>query len=387
MLCMIEISDSKNCCGCQACMQVCPKQCISMQNGKDGFCYPFVDASSCVNCGLCNKICPIESTKDITDDVKNGSFPSFAAISRDKKSLMKSSSGGVFKEMAKIVIAEGGYVAGCLFDETLTARHVITNDIAVIDKMRGSKYVQSDTARVYSDIKKFLKNGKKVMFSGTPCQCAALRHTVGVKLSENLLIVDFACHGVPSPVAWKEYLKSLHWDEVSECEMRDKSKCWEKFSFRVKGEKHGKNVVQEGVLKESIWIRGFLSHVYVRPSCYSCQFRNGRNQSDLTISDCWGARTLIPTVTNEQMKNGISSVIVRTGKGQEYFERIKNEIWQQRLKYENVAHFNPALKESHKASVGAPLFFPMLHIGIPFKYSVFISCAVDKLYRIINKVF
>lgn len=277
-------------------------------------------------------------------------------------------------------------MAGCVFDKSMNVCHVLTNDIHVVDTMRGSKYVQSNTADIYLKVKNALKQGHKVLFTGTPCQCAAVRNFISKKLQANLYVVDFACHGVPSPVAWNFYLSSLKWDNISGCSMRDKNEGWEKFNFVISGRKHDKDVVSKGQLKKSIWIRGFLSHIYNRPSCYSCKFRNKQNKSDLTISDCWGARKLLENVTEEQMKAGISSVVIRTEKGQALFQSISKEVWSCGLRYDDVEHFNPALKYNHQKAIGTYLFFPMLKAGVNFKYTVLACCAIGKIIRMCKNV-
>ena len=382
---MIKIINSKDCCGCQACSQACSKSCISFIEKKDGFFYPVVDEKECVNCNICEKVCPIIQE---VQSQKNGSkahFTSFAAITNDDESLSKSSSGGLFLEISKSIIIDGGYVVGCIFDEDFNARHVLSNDINVVKKMRGSKYVQSITSHIYREVRAHLKENHKVLFSGTPCQCAAIYHFIrNQSLHENLILVDFACHGVPSPIAWNIYLKSLKWDKITNISMRDKQVSWERYSFVIEGNKNGKNVLSKGIIKNNIWIRGFLSHIYNRPSCYDCKFRDGHNLSDMTISDCWGAKSIVKDITDKQCQNGVSSVILRTEKGKNLFDDIKDNLWMRQIEYKDILKTNPALEHNHKAAFGTHFFFPLMHLNIPFKYSVLVCCAIGKILRILK---
>lgn len=251
--------------------------------------------------------------------------------------------------------------------------------------MRGSKYVQSITSHIYREVRAHLKENHKVLFSGTPCQCAAMYHFIrNQSLHENLILVDFACHGVPSPIAWKRYLKSLKWDSITNISMRDKQVSWEKFSFVIEGNKNGKNVLSKGIIKKNIWIRGFLSHIYNRPSCYDCKFRDGHNLSDMTISDCWGAKSIVKDITEKQCQKGVSSVILRTEKGKNLFDDIKDNLWVRHIEYEDILKTNPALEHNHKAAFGTHFFFPLMHLNIPFKYSVLVCCAIGKILRILK---
>lgn len=378
---MIEVTEPKKCCGCQACMQVCPKKSISFVCKEDGFSYPVVDADSCVDCGLCNNVCPILVNPQLISNGAVKEFKTYAAATLDDVSLMKSSSGGIFIELAKKIVADGGYVAGCIFDSYLNVRHIITNDFDEINLMRGSKYVQSDTSDIFIKVRTILRQGFKVLFTGTPCQCAALRFFLSEKLQEKLFIVDFACHGVPSPVAWQKYLFSLKWDKLYGCNMRDKTDGWERYNFVIFGSKNGSEVCSRGQRKSNIWIRGFLSHIYNRPSCYDCKFRNGHNQSDLTISDCWGVKSLIKNITEVQRSKGLSSVVLRSEKGSKLFGEIYKELWTYELNYVKVVEYNPALKSNSKKAIGTYMFFPLLNIGVSFKATVFICCAIGKLLR------
>ena len=198
---MIDIKDKKDCCGCSACVQKCPKQCISLKEDCEGFLYPIVDKDICIDCGLCEKVCPILYQGEERKPLKV-----FAAKNHDEEIRKQSSSGGIFTLLAEKIINEGGVVFGAKFDENWDVKHDYTETIEGLAAFRGSKYVQSRIEDNYRKAETFLKQGRKVLFSGTPCQIAGLKRFFR-KEYENLLTVDFICHGVPSPGVWRRYLQ------------------------------------------------------------------------------------------------------------------------------------------------------------------------------------
>ena len=200
---MIKITDKKDCCGCAACVQRCPKQCISLKEDGEGFLYPVVDESLCVGCGLCEKVCPI-----INRPEKLPVKEVLAVKNRNEDERMASSSGGVFVALAKKVIDQGGVVFGAVFDENWEVKHTYAESMGGVRPMMGSKYVQSRIGDTFRQAEKFLKDGRKVLFTGSPCQITAL-HNYLRKDYPNLLSVDFLCHGVPSPGVWRRYLDEV----------------------------------------------------------------------------------------------------------------------------------------------------------------------------------
>ena len=198
---MISIQDKKNCCGCGACVQRCPKQCVTMQEDSEGFLYPKVDLSVCIDCHLCEKVCPIINQGE-------GHEPQavYAAKNPNEKIRMQSSSGGVFTILAEKILDEGGVVFGAAFNDKWEVEHDFVERKDELAKFRGSKYVQSKIGKSYRNVETFLKEGRKVLFSGTPCQIAGLKKFLR-KDYENLFTVDFICHGVPSPGVFRTYLQ------------------------------------------------------------------------------------------------------------------------------------------------------------------------------------
>lgn len=190
---MIIITDKHNSCGCGACVQRCPRQCITMHSDKEGFAYPVVDTKLCTNCGLCEMVCPV-----INQQPEQAPIATYAAINSDQAVREESSSGGIFTLLAEETINNGVVVFGAAFNDKWQVAHTYANEINDIKKFRGSKYVQSDICGSYSVAEKFLKEGKEVLFSGTPCQIAGLKRFLR-KEYKNLKTIDFICHGVPSP--------------------------------------------------------------------------------------------------------------------------------------------------------------------------------------------
>lgn len=200
---MIEIKDKSKCCGCAACVQACPKQCILFEEDEEGFRYPLVDQSKCIDCGLCEKVCP-----EINQFARRKPIKVYAAINNDETIRMQSSSGGIFTLLAEKIIDEGGVVFGAAFDENWEVRHEYVETRRGLAKLRTSKYVQSRIENRYQQTKKFLGEGRKVMFTGTSCQIAGLKRFLR-KDYDNLLAVDVICHGVPSPMVWRDYLEEI----------------------------------------------------------------------------------------------------------------------------------------------------------------------------------
>lgn len=240
---MINILDKKDCCGCASCAQVCPKQCISMNEDCEGFLYPKVDSAVCVDCGLCEKVCPV-----INKGYTIVPLATYAAKNKDEKIRYKSSSGGVFTLIAEQILADGGVVFGARFNENWEVIHDYAETVEGLEAFRGSKYVQSVIGDNYKYAKQFLLEGRNVLFSGTPCQIAGLKKFLR-KEYENLLTVEVVCHGVPSPKVWRDYLQykraqhvvgkntvSSSIDElpmITGISFRDKISGWKKFGFKI----------------------------------------------------------------------------------------------------------------------------------------------------------
>ena len=201
---MIIINKREDCCGCSACQQVCPQECITMIPDKEGFYYPHIDLDKCINCHLCEKVCPI-----INQGTERNPLEVYAAYNKNEDVRAKSSSGGIFSLIAEKVIQNKGVVFGVKFDSDLNVTFGYTDTIEGIGQFRGSKYIQAHLGDTYKIAAKFLKDGRLVLFSGTPCQVAGLKGFLN-KDHPNLLTLDIICEGVPSQKIWKRYSVLLY---------------------------------------------------------------------------------------------------------------------------------------------------------------------------------
>ena len=310
---MIQISDKKKCCGCTACVNACPVQCIVMRRDREeGFDYPVANPDICIGCGKCEAVCPVLNPMDTRE-------PMAAYAVRCDEYVAHSSSGGVFPALAKAVIDEGGVVFGAVMENDLTVGHTEAETMQEVERMRGSKYAQSDLYSVYFDACEYLKAGRKVIFTGTPCQIAGLKKYLGCDY-DGLLTVDVACHGVPSPGVWEMYVKDMQERcrmMIDEVNFRDKSRSWRHYSITCKG-----SSVRSVKACEDPYMALFMQDMTLRPSCYDCPSRGGRSCSDLTLADLWSVASSAPQVNDDK---GVSGVIVNSEKGHELLERIHPE--------------------------------------------------------------
>ncbi len=400
---MIKIKDKKNCCGCSACMQRCPKHCISLSEDSEGFLYPSVDERICVDCGLCEKVCPLLNRAE-----KIQPQEVLAVKNPNEKERMASSSGGVFLPLAREIINQGGVVFGAVYDGQWEVRHVYAEKIEDVYPMMGSKYLQSRIENTYKEAEQFLKQGREVMFVGSPCQIAGLRTFLRNKEYPNLLAVDFLCHGVPSPGVWRRYLAETYGgyeakeqsrlkatagknsvllsslnakSPIGDIKFRDKEESgWKKFRFVVR-KKSASKADQNTVLSSDIhydnpFMRGFLSDIYLRPSCYECMCKNGVNHSDLTIADFWGIKFVDPMFDDDK---GVGLVLVNTPKGKAYLDRLNMAVRKSTL--EKAHQYNGGFKEHIQAHSKRKLFFSLVEHGSSVLEAVDV-CLRIPLYRV-----
>lgn len=314
---MIDIKHKEDCCGCSACVQACPKSCISFNEDEEGFCYLKVNLVDCINCGLCEKVCPV-----INQDSPREPLHIYASKNLDEDIRLKSSSGGVFTLLAEKVIEEGGVVFGAQFNKQWEVIHSYRETKEGLVAFRGSKYAQSRIGSSYTDAAAFLKAGRKVLFSGTPCHIAGLKRFLR-KNYDNLLTVDIVCHSVPSPKIWSLYLdafisiklrtkikdSNLSIEKIS---FREKKPSWKNYSFSISGEFNGEKFKLRELQGRNLYMRGFLSDLYTRPSCYSCPTKESKSRSDITLSDFWGIENILPAFDDEA---GVSLVIINSEVG------------------------------------------------------------------------
>ena len=330
----------------------------------------------------------------------------------DEEERMNSSSGGVFLPLAREVINQGGVVFGAVYDESWEVHHVYAEKIEDVYPMMGSKYLQSKIGNSFKDAERFLKQGREVLFVGSPCQIAGLRTYLRNKQYQNLLAVDFLCHGVPSPGVWRRYLAETYGgydaneqsrlqatagknsvllsslnatSPIGDIKFRDKTESgWKKYRFVVR-KKSASKADQNTVLSSDIhydnpFMRGFLSDIYLRPSCYACKCKNGVNHSDLTIADFWGINLIAPEFDDDK---GVGLVLVNSSKGKGYFDSLNMTVRNSTL---DKAHlYNGGFNEHTHAHPKRVLFFTLISQGKTIKDAVDICLKISLPSRIKNK--
>ncbi|WP_373601473.1 Coenzyme F420 hydrogenase/dehydrogenase, beta subunit C-terminal domain [Paraclostridium bifermentans] len=311
--------DKKECCGCYGCYSVCPKKCITMEVDEEGFKYPKVDENNCINCGLCEAVCPFKyNDKKISlNEIK-----AYACKNRDKSEQTSSSSGGIFIALCNYIMKNKGFVFGACFDENLNVVHQSAKDINECYKFKGSKYVQSDIKNSYIDAKRYLDEGRLVLFSGVQCQIKGLNLFLN-KIYDNLICVEIICHGVPSPLVfdkYKEYLTKKYNSNIKNISFRYKEKSWINYNTLVEFENCKK---YSNIFAKDIYMKGFLQNIYLRPSCYACKAKGFNTKSDISLADYWGIQKIHPEFYDN---NGVSLVCVNTDKGNEIFKSISENI-------------------------------------------------------------
>ncbi|MBQ7718640.1 MAG: Coenzyme F420 hydrogenase/dehydrogenase, beta subunit C-terminal domain [Clostridia bacterium] len=316
----IKIDNLKDCCGCGACVNICPCGAIEMKENEMGFFYPEVDEEKCVGCGQCRKVC-VFCEKSVG---ANGEPLVYAAVTKNKEVLSQSSSGGIFTELAEAVIEKGGAVLGAAWDEDFSLRHICVNDKSNLDKLRGSKYVQSATGDTFKKAEELLKSGQYVCYSGTPCQIAGLKAFLK-KGYDNLLTIDLICHGVPSVKMLRDdlaYFAKKKKIDIKDIKFRDK-----KYGWGVKGSLNGATANVKYNENTSPYYFYFLGGEVYRESCYNCRFPCEGRQGDITLGDYWGIRQeLVSKMNGADIENGISCVLVNSDKGKKWLSGIESRL-------------------------------------------------------------
>ena len=337
------------CCGCGACMNICPKRAITMQRNSEGFLYPIIDKDKCINCGLCVRSCPLSNTAFKPDT----NLPKCYAVQSTGDIMKHSSSGGVFSVLANYVFDNGGYVCGAAFDKKWLVEHKIVSDKTNLYELQTSKYVQSDTKKVYTKIKELLNDDKMVLFSGTPCQVAGLYSFLGHDY-DKLITVDVFCHGAPSPMVWEHYLKEVTDDKITDINFRDKpTDNFGNYNYNFNLKTENKTVVTPH--RKNIYMLGFLRNLYLRKSCHHCPFAKTPRTSDFSLGDFWGYETIDKTADTN---NGMSAILVNTTKGENVFQTIKPELSLVRsAELSDISRFNDVLFQSGPAHTNRDAFF------------------------------
>ncbi|MHB1391560.1 MAG: Coenzyme F420 hydrogenase/dehydrogenase, beta subunit C-terminal domain [Clostridia bacterium] len=379
---MINIYEKCNCSGCHACKNICPKNCIEMKYDNEGFLYPKVTVSECIDCGLCEKVCPI-----LSDNLVENIPTAYAAYNNNEEVRLNSSSGGMFYLIAKYIIDKNGVVFGAKFDEKFNVVHGCAETIEEAKEFMGSKYVQSKIGDAYKEAKRFLEDGKLVLFTGTPCQIGGLKAVLN-KNYDNLICQDIVCHGVPSNKMWKRYVAFREESAGSYARriaFRRKNEGWKQFSvsFIFQNDiEYCKNISQD------IYMQMYLKNICLRPSCYNCHFKTLNRQSDITLADFWGVQNVLPEMDDD---NGTSLVLVNTIKGETLFESISAYITIMKTDVKEALKSNSAACKSVLAHPKRTEFFQDIDVmsfdNICSKYGKgsFVLWAKRRAYSLMQK--
>ena len=352
----MKLVPKSSCCGCTACAAICPKKAITIQPDDEGFLCPEIDVSTCVGCGLCAKVCPVLNVGEARMPLAV-----YAAKAKDQELRLASSSGGLFTLLANETLAKNGIVWGAAFDHVdWHVYHCGVERVEDLSELRGSKYAQSDIGDSLQKVAQSLADGRAVLFTGTPCQIAALRRYLFLERVDvsNLMLVEVVCHAVPSPLVWKKYLekrvavaygaKSASLRQIMHIFSRSKSRSWKRYEISLSFENA---IAYSRTFSEDSFMRAFLSELCNRPSCHRCTMRGLRSGADLSIADYWNVDTKFPDIDDDK---GVSLVLVNTSKGRELFDDIARRIEKRISDFAHAAATNPAIVRSsccHKKRV------------------------------------
>ena len=337
-------NNPQDCCACGACCSICKHNAITIQKDSFGFYYPVIDEEKCVQCNQCKEVC---SFTKAGQNVQTECLAVYAAASKDDEVLERSSSGGIFAELAKEILRQGGIVFGAAWNDDLEVSHIGISSIAELCKLQGSKYTQSYVGDSYILAKKSLDSGKKVLYSGTPCQISGLRSYLKRDYS-NLYTVDLICHGVGSGTFLKEDIKKLaNGRKVENATFRTKRKGWGTIGEIVLDQ--DRKIPFDA--QTSPYYYYFLNCSIFRDSCYHCRFPSENRTGDLTIGDYWRIESAHPeSRTMFNYKKGVSCVLVNNAQGEKLFNQIKSELVVLKSDIEKIEQRNGQLVHSCRES-------------------------------------
>ena len=379
----------KDCCGCGACMNICPKAAITMEKDKYGFIYPGINRELCVQCGACKNVCAFQNTT-----IQKSPEKIYAVAGKADELVSKSSSGGVFSVLAESVLESGGCVCGAVMlkeegksddKRQWKVRHVICESKEYLYMLQGSKYVQSSMGTVFKDIRERLKHGQMVLFSGTPCQSDALKAFLK-HAYENLIIVDIVCHGVPSEQFFNDYVKNLEKEiggEIIDFKFRDKSSGWGSKTAKIRYIDTNKNICQRSISQSvSSYYSLFMESQICRENCRRCKYACKERVGDITIGDYWGIEEAHP----EQLKQsggalseekGVSVMLLNTEKGLRFFETVQNEFYYCESVFEKASKYNTQLVHPANSVKARRVVLEL--------YRIWGYCAVERYFEIYVK--
>lgn len=362
------ICDIKHCTGCAACMNRCPKQCIEMLPDKELWhLHPVIDHSKCIDCGSCQKVCPVNHPLDLRKPLH-----AYAGWDKDAKEYISSTSGGAASAFARFFIRNGGVVYGCAMLPNIEAKHIRVDNLNDISKLKGSKYVQSTIGTTYHSVREDLRQGRKVLFIGTPCQVAGVKSYIGERNSDNLYTVDLICHGTPPLAFLKKHVlkktKGIVPDQV----------LFRKGAYLLLLLREGKELYRSSLFEQryqDIYYNAFFDGFSYRDSCNTCRYAQPNRVSDITIGDFWGLEENLPI----EHPHGCSVLLPTTKKGMELIEEIKSEFNLFERTVEEAVKGNDQLRHPKEADFRIRLFkkiSPFIGIGNAYRF-----CMIDKITR------
>lgn len=344
---MIEINDKTLCCGCNACGDVCTRGAITFQSDTEGFLYPIVNTKRCTRCGACLKVCPILKVDELRRDFGAYNPKVCASVAKDLEIRFDSTSGGVFSVLAHAVFEKGGFVGGAVWGDDFEIFQIVSDSVNDLSRLRSSKYAQSNAIGFYTAVKKALQTTRPVLLCGTPCQMVAIRAFLG-KEYPNLIIADFICRGINSPLIMRKYIEMFetrHGGKVVAIKQKSKELGWHRLTTKFT---FNDGAVKYDPREKSLFMRGYLqTNSFCRPSCYACKFKGFPRLADITLADCWGAVSDLNGVFD--MDIGTSLVICNTAKGKDYFESVSSELEIASVDWDKVLKGNRALETSLSA--------------------------------------
>ncbi len=353
----MDICNLTSCTGCGMCSNVCPKNAITMQNGENDFIFPLIDETVCIKCNQCVQKCPANQPINREANV----IQTYAAWNKNKMVRRRSSSGGLFSVFAEKILNEGGIVVGVAL-QNLEAKHIIITSISELPALNGSKYVQSKTGNIYINIKKYLDSGKKVLFSGSPCQIHAMKQFLG-KEYDNLILIDVICHGVPSLTMLHKHIKEVSGNrKAKEIKFRYKDPYWDYSFVKIDYEDGGASYQQFTV--DDDYFHLFNIGFSIRNSCHECHYTSTHRQGDITLADYWGYRAHDIKMNN--YLSGISLVLVNSDKGEMLLDSIKSKLKIETTSLDNAKRGQKCLSEPFKLPDKAlKAFWEDYNIGMP----------------------
>ncbi|HJG37646.1 MAG TPA: Coenzyme F420 hydrogenase/dehydrogenase, beta subunit C-terminal domain [Enorma phocaeensis] len=340
------LCDKEKCTGCGACMNACPKRCISMAQDDNGFLAPVIKMDLCVHCGLCDRACP-----ELNPQIPARAIPvAFAACSADESVLERSASGGMFSALSKQVIENGGYVFGAVWGEEFSCKQVCAKSMDELDSMRGSKYVQSSTEDTFRQVKQALDDGREVLYSGVPCQLAGLYGYLGGD-REGLITVDLVCHGGGSVGVFQQYLAYKQSDrKLAGIDQTSKVNGWTPLIQKTIRFEYHDGTVEYIDSSQDPYLGPFLDGLFYRESCYSCPYACVPRVADITLADYFGLGAVHPCTLD--VSKGVSQILINSKKGVDLINRCRGSITLEQRKLEECMMFNGCLlAPSHRSAL------------------------------------